>query len=47
MAEWGGLTPRQRAAILDSRDEQVIDKYRQLIEDYYRSLNQKRSQEPR
>jgi hypothetical protein len=47
MAEWGRLTPRQRAAILDSKDEQVIDKYRQLIEDYYKSLNQKRSQDPR
>ncbi len=47
MAEWGQLTPRQRAAILDTTDEQVLDSYRKLIEDYYRSLNQKRSQERR
>ncbi len=47
MAEWGGLTPRQRAAILESKDEQTIDRYRQLIEEYWKSMSQKRSQEPR
>lgn len=47
MAEWGQLTPRQRQAILDSKDQQMVDRYRQLIEDYWKSMSQKRSQDPR
>lgn len=38
MAEWGGLTPRQRQAVIEGSGETVIQKYKGLIDDYYRSL---------
>jgi hypothetical protein len=38
MSEWGGISPRTRAAVIDSAGETVIQKYRKLVEDYYRSL---------
>jgi len=40
-AEWGVLTARQREAIIESKGDQVIDKYRGLVEDYYRELSKK------
>lgn len=43
LAEWGTLTPRQRAAVIESMDEQALDSYRRLIDDYYRALNRMRS----
>ena len=43
MGEWGGLTPRQRDAVTEGQSEQVIDKYRRLVEDYYRELGKKSS----
>lgn len=38
MTEWGGITPRQRAAVIESAGEQVMQKYKTLVDDYYRSL---------
>ncbi len=38
MREWGGISPRTRAAVIDSAGETVIQKYQKLVEDYYRSL---------
>ncbi len=38
MSEWGGITPRQREAVIEGAGEQVIDKYKSLVDDYYRSL---------
>ncbi len=40
-AGWGGITPREREAVQESAGEQVIGKYRQLVDDYYRSLSEK------
>ena len=45
LAEWGTLTPRQRAAVLDTKGEQVLDSYRKVIEDYYKRLNEERTKE--
>jgi hypothetical protein len=39
--EWGVLTARQREAIIESKGDQVIEKYRGLVEDYYRELSKK------
>lgn len=39
LAEWGGLTPRQRAAILGNRGDQPLDAYRELTDAFYRKLN--------
>jgi hypothetical protein len=44
--EWGALTPRQRQAIIDGTSDQPVEKYRQLIEDYYRSLAEKATEKP-
>jgi hypothetical protein len=44
-SEWGSLTQRQRDAIIEGRSEQVIEKYRGLVEDYYRELGKKARQE--
>lgn len=38
MTEWGGLTQRQREAVLESKGETVIEKYRNYLDDYYKSL---------
>ena len=38
MAEWGGLTPRQRQAVIEGSNEAIIQKYKGLVDDYYRSL---------
>ena len=38
MTEWGGVTPRQREAVIEGAGDQVIDKYKTLVDDYYRSL---------
>ncbi|MCC7349050.1 MAG: hypothetical protein IT446_00640 [Phycisphaerales bacterium] len=38
MAEWGGLTPRQRQAVIEGSNETIIQKYKSLVDDYYRSL---------
>jgi acyl-CoA reductase-like NAD-dependent aldehyde dehydrogenase len=40
-AEWGKLTERQREAVLEGANEKVIEKYRGLVEDYYRELGKK------
>jgi hypothetical protein len=42
-AEWGALAPRQRQAIVEGQGDAVIEKYRALIDDYYRSLAEKSS----
>ncbi len=39
--EWGGITPRTRQAVIEGAGEQVIDKYKTLVDDYYRSLSTK------
>ena len=45
LAEWGALTPRQRAAVMEGKGEQVLDSYRKIIEDYYKRLNEERTKE--
>ena len=37
-AEWGRISPRTRAAVQEGADEQVIEKYRRYVEDYYRGM---------
>ena len=39
LAEWGQLTPRQRAAILDTRGTDPLDSYRELTERFYKSIS--------
>ncbi len=45
--DWGGISARDRQAVIDSSGEDVVEKYRKLVEDYYRSLSEKNSSERR
>lgn len=38
-AEWGAISPRLRDAAIDSAGENVIERYRKLVQDYYISVN--------
>ena len=38
-SEWGGVSPRVRQAVIDSRGESIVEQYRKLIEDYYGALS--------
>lgn len=40
--EWGKLSPRTRDAVLEGAGEQVLEKYRKLVEDYYRGVSTER-----
>ena len=44
MAEWGGVTKRQRDAILEGAGENVIEKYKKLVYDYYQTLATKETE---
>lgn len=44
MQEWGGVTPRQRAAVIEGGQETIIEPYKKLIDDYYKSLATKGSE---
>ena len=39
--EWGGISQRDRQAIIESAGESIIEKYRTLTEEYYRALANK------
>src|SRR5688500_4186898 len=40
--EWGHLSPRTRDAVLEGASEQPVEKYKKLIEDYYRGVSTER-----
>ena len=42
-AEWGGLTARERAAIVQGMNEKIIEKYKKLTDDYYEMISKKGS----
>lgn len=44
-SQWGGITPRQRQAILEGAGDTVIEKYRTVVEEYYRALSSQATQE--
>jgi len=44
-AEWGGLTARERAAIVQGMNEKVIEKYKKLTDDYYEMISKKGSEQ--
>ena len=39
LAEWGGITAREREAVQEAAGEKVLDKYQKLVKDYYQSLS--------
>jgi hypothetical protein len=36
--EWGNLSPRARQAVIEAESEKPIEKFKQFIDDYYKSL---------
>jgi hypothetical protein len=36
---WGTITPRQRDAVIESQSERVLDRYKNLVDDYYRTMS--------
>jgi hypothetical protein len=40
-SEWGGLTQRERQAVMEGASEKVLEKYRGLVDDYYTALGKK------
>ena len=36
---WGAVTPRQRSAVIEGEGEQPLDKYKDMVDDYYRTLS--------
>ncbi|HEY7090468.1 MAG TPA: hypothetical protein VH518_20390, partial [Tepidisphaeraceae bacterium] len=41
--EWGQISPRLRDAAIDGGSEQIIEEYRKLVQEYYRSVGQQGS----
>jgi hypothetical protein len=37
--EWGQISPRLRDAVIEGATEQVIEKYKKLVEDYYKGVS--------
>jgi len=42
-AEWGAITPRVRDAAIDGASDNIIEEYRKLVEEYYRTVGDKGS----
>ena len=40
--EWGRISPRVRDAVLEGATEQPLEKYKKLIDDYYRGVSTER-----
>jgi len=38
LKEWGALSPRQREAVIEGSSDTVIEAYKKLVDDYYKSL---------
>jgi hypothetical protein len=47
MTEWAQLHPRDRKAIVEGEQEKVNPKYQKLVDDYYKTLNQKATEQQR
>jgi hypothetical protein len=36
---WGDVSPRERDAVIEGQGENVLDKYKSLVDDYYRTMS--------
>jgi len=43
LREWGDLPPRQRAAIIEAGTEKPVQKFKELIDEYYKALGNQQS----
>jgi hypothetical protein len=44
LTEWGGITQRDRGAVMEGKGETTAEKYQKYVEDYYRELAKKASE---
>jgi hypothetical protein len=44
MKEWGDISPRQRAAIIEAGTEKPVQKFKEYIDEYYQALGNRQSQ---
>jgi hypothetical protein len=44
LKEWGGLSPRQRAAVIEAASEKPVQKFKQFIDEYYQAVGNRQSQ---
>jgi hypothetical protein len=44
LKEWGNLSPRQRAAVIEADSEKPIQKFKDFVEQYYRALGDRQAQ---
>jgi hypothetical protein len=38
---WGNPSPRERQAVIENKGESVLIKYKNLVDDYYRTMSAK------
>ena len=43
MKEWGDLSPRQRAAVIEAGTEKPVQKFKEFIDEYYQALGNQQS----
>jgi Domain of unknown function (DUF4175) len=44
LKEWGSLSPRQRAAVIEAASEKPVQKFKEYIEGYYQALGNRQGQ---
>jgi hypothetical protein len=44
LKEWGSLSPRQRAAVIEAASEKPIQKFKEFIDEYYQAVGNRPSQ---
>jgi hypothetical protein len=44
LKEWGDLSPRQRAAIIEAGSEKPVQKFKEFIDEYYQALGNQQAQ---
>ncbi|MGD0462030.1 MAG: hypothetical protein ABSB74_06045 [Tepidisphaeraceae bacterium] len=44
LKEWGGLSPRQRSAVIEAASEKPVQKFKEFIDEYYQALGNRPAQ---
>jgi hypothetical protein len=44
LREWGGLSPRERAAVIEAASEKPVQKFKEYIDEYYQAVGNRQNQ---
>lgn len=44
LKEWGSLSPRQRAAVIEAESEKPVQKFKEFIDEYYQAVGNRQNQ---